>query len=191
MKSRNEAVFRTGIRLLVAGILFGTVACTPNPAYRKGKPDDRMPPHRERSSTDDTKETGRPPADTRRGDSLDEVIDGWLGTPYQYGGTSHGGVDCSGYVRAVVREVYNIELPRTSIQQYGEGISVGRRNLRRGDLLFFNFDRETVHHVGIYLGSGLFTHSTPGRGVVIEDFNQRVYQRAFVGAKRIVTGGTR
>src|SRR5882672_10902629 len=38
----------------------------------------------------------------------------WLGTPYAWGGDSKAGIDCSGYLRQMFRELFNVELPRTT-----------------------------------------------------------------------------
>src|SRR6185503_17638703 len=41
----------------------------------------------------------------------------WLGTPYLWGGDARGGIDCSGYSREMYREVFKVELPRTTKDQ--------------------------------------------------------------------------
>src|SRR5690606_32781783 len=41
------------------------------------------------------------------------IID-WYGTPYKYGGISEDGIDCSGFTNILYKEIYKIQLPRTS-----------------------------------------------------------------------------
>jgi cell wall-associated NlpC family hydrolase len=61
----------------------------------------------------------------------------WKGTRHQLGGTGSQGVDCSGFVKAVYRDAFNISLPRTTITQVHEGKSVSLNELQPGDLVFF------------------------------------------------------
>ena len=45
---------------------------------------------------------------------LYKAIDSWYGTPYQYGGCSHEGVDCSCFVGHIYQEVYGLTLHRVA-----------------------------------------------------------------------------
>ena len=67
---------------------------------------------------------------------LDEA-ERWIGTPYQFGGVTHSGVDCSGFVCNVFKSVEK-KLPRNSAEQatVGESVSIG--GTLPGDLVFFN-----------------------------------------------------
>jgi len=113
----------------------------------------------------------------------------FVGTPYRQGGTSRKGVDCSGLVFAVYRE-FDIRLPRTSRDQSRIGDQVYRSGLKPADLLFFKTSRkESVSHVGIYIGGGKFVHaSTSDRKVRIDALNDNYYKRRFTVARRIVDG---
>jgi len=113
---------------------------------------------------------------------LHEVAARYLGTPYLWGGTDPArGLDCSAYVRLVMRE-FGIELPRTSREQYRAAPPV-QGNLLPGDLLFFSEDGRRITHVAIYLGNGYMAHSAQSRGgVVIEP--ARNLQAIYVGANR-------
>ncbi len=56
-------------------------------------------------------------------DSLSNVvlysfIDKWMKTPYKYGGTDERGIDCSGFIQRLLNDVYSIQVPRTSAQQF-------------------------------------------------------------------------
>ena len=74
----------------------------------------------------------------------------WKGTRHGLGGTSRQGIYCSGFVKAVYKDVFNISLPRTTKAQVLQGKSISFNELQPGDLVFFktpNYPR----HVGILL----------------------------------------
>jgi len=63
---------------------------------------------------------------------------------------------------------------------------VDQKDLKPGDLVFFNTMRRTFSHVGIYLGDGKFIHSPrTGESVRIEDINISYWARHFTGARRV------
>ncbi len=108
-----------------------------------------------------------------------------LGIRYVWGGTSRSGFDCSGFVGWVFAK-HNIHLPRTAIEQSGCGTSVGRSELRTGDLIFFHTGRSSrVNHVGIYLGNNQFIHASSGGGKVRINELAGFYANAYAGARRI------
>ncbi|MFC6006578.1 C40 family peptidase [Angustibacter luteus] len=76
----------------------------------------------------------------------------YAGTPYQYGGTTPAGFDCSGYTQYVFAQV-GINLPRTSDSQRGATTRISRSEAVPGDLVFF------PGHVGIYAGNGMMWDS--------------------------------
>jgi len=120
------------------------------------------------------------------GRSLVQTALGYLGAPYRRGGTSRGGVDCSGLVYAVCRQ-HGISLPRTSRDMYGHGDPVGKQDLQPGDLVFFkNTYRSGISHVGIYVGNNQFVHAVqPGRGVQITSLSSSYYVAHWAGAYRV------
>lgn len=113
-----------------------------------------------------------------------------LGAPYLWGGTTPAGFDCSGFVQYAYRQV-GISLPRTSRSQFGIGqfIPPSRTDLLEpGDLVFFGYggDSTKIHHVGMYVGGGVFIHA-PGTGdfVKYSSLMDRITTRAdYVGAVR-------
>ena len=113
-----------------------------------------------------------------------------VGSPYRLGGTSpETGLDCSGFVGHVFREVAGVELPRDarSISQATAARPVARDELRPGDLVFFNTLRRPFSHVGIYLGDDRFVHATSSRtgAVMVSSLNERYWSQRYNGARRV------
>lgn len=109
----------------------------------------------------------------------------WIGVPYRYGGETRTGVDCSGLVMVLYRDVAGVKLPRVSSQQYQWCKPVETADLQPGDLVFFNNKGGLgVNHVGIYVGSGCFVHASSSRGVIESELAQDYYRRTLIGAGR-------
>lgn len=117
-------------------------------------------------------------------DLLEEVVN-WLGTPYQYGGVTLAGADCSGFVLSVYKNVYDINLARVTTDMVKNSRKVNKRNLQEGDLVFFRINRVKVSHVGIYLSNNKFAHASSSRGVVIDDITNDYYEKRFAFGGRI------
>jgi len=106
-----------------------------------------------------------------------------VGVPYRYGGTGPTGFDCSGLVQYSYRKAGK-SLPRTTGQLWNHTVTVPRKDLRAGDLLFFSIDG-TMQHVGLYLGDGHFVHApSSGRTVTVESLRSDFYRDAFLRAGR-------
>ena len=113
----------------------------------------------------------------------------WYGTPYRYGGNDANGFDCSGYASVLYLRVTGMSLPRTSQQQFSLGRPVAQDDLKPGDLVFFRSpNSSTISHVGVYLGSSYFTHSSTSRGVTYNSIRESYYRHNFHGARRVVGG---
>lgn len=108
------------------------------------------------------------------------AIDSWYGTPYQYGGCSKSGVDCSCFVGKIFKAVYGVTLHRTAndIQQ-DMYKTVGRNALREGDVVFFTNSNGKVSHVGIYLKDDLFVHSSTSNGVTVSSLENNYWKKHF------------
>ena len=111
----------------------------------------------------------------------------WIGAPYRGGGDSKRGNDCSGMVYQIYRKVYRIQVPRNTEELKNKSNKVAKRNLKEGDLVFFssNRSRKRVAHVGIYLKSGKFIHSSTSRGVIVSRLNEDYYLRHWISGGRI------
>lgn len=93
--------------------------------------------------------------------NMDEVLlfsKKFMGLPYTWGGTSSYGFDCSGFVQMLFKEM-GVIIPRNSRNQAASPlfVTVERKDLQPGDLVFFGTNRIT--HVGMYLGNDEFIHS--------------------------------
>ena len=113
----------------------------------------------------------------------------FLGVRYKLGGnTAETGFDCSGFTRYVFENSLGRVLPHRADEQANapELAKVEQKDLKPGDLVFFNTMRRTFSHVGIYLGDGKFIHSPrSGESVRIEDINISYWARHFTGARRV------
>lgn len=114
--------------------------------------------------------------------SLYAFIDKWLGSPHRLGGMKPSGIDCSGFVGILYREVYGKDLPRTSRDMGSQVKRKYERQLREGDLVFFSFGGRNIDHVGVYLHNNKFVHVSTRRGVIISDIKDSWYYKYFVRA---------
>ena len=112
----------------------------------------------------------------------------FLGTPYQWGGTSPSGFDCSGFVQYVLAQ-NGKSIPRTSQEQFASGQAVDKSQLQAGDLVFYDWSGGTeATHVGIYEGNGKMIHA-PHSGDVVKEVDFNSYgQNVYLGARRYYKG---
>jgi hypothetical protein len=119
----------------------------------------------------------------------------FAGTPYQWGGITPWGADCSGLVQSVFG-LHGLALPRDSSQQArgGTELELPPDALSPADLLFFS-DRpdRRITHVAISLGGPRLIHLALGRGGYrVEELTDTgdAYVKALLGrflfARRIV-----
>lgn len=118
---------------------------------------------------------------------VDEALS-YLGIRYRFGGTSPAtGFDCSGLVLNVFRNALGLDLPRSASEMASLGDKIGKKDLKPGDLVFFNTMRRTFSHVGIYLGDGKFVHAPSSGGKVrVESIATAYWAKRFNGARRLV-----
>ena len=112
-----------------------------------------------------------------------DIAESWIGVPYSYGGDSRNGVDCSAFVKLIYSEM-GIELPRTSVQQYDYARKVDYDEKQIGDLIFFK-NKNSVNHVGLYVGNNYMIHSSTSKGVIRQSLADPYYQKKYAGTGRI------
>ncbi|MFC1476072.1 C40 family peptidase [Candidatus Zixiibacteriota bacterium] len=173
--------FILGLILLLAGLLFsGFSGCRSYPRYSNTPTYDKplnspeeQDPNRERPRSADLDEA-----------LMARIIDDYLGTPYQNGGTSTGGIDCSGLVRNVYYELDGRSMPPDVRRMFRAGTAIEREDLEFGDLVFFSFETRGASHMGIYIGNGKFVHSSETRGVIVSSLDEDTYAENYRGARR-------
>jgi cell wall-associated NlpC family hydrolase len=117
----------------------------------------------------------------------------YLNAPYQWGGKSPFGIDCSGFVQMVFK-ISGYALPRDASQQIKAGKSV--KNIgesKAGDLAFFRNKENKIIHVGIIQDEDKIIHAS-GQ-VRIDHINEegilhtdtKVYTHQLAEIRRIIT----
>ena len=122
-------------------------------------------------------------ADSEKVQKVLDTAAKYLGVPYLWGGTTPSGFDCSGFVQYVLRE-NGISITRTTYTQWdNDGVYVSRSELEPGDLVYFG-SSSAPHHVGMYVGNGMYIHA-PQTGDVVK-YSSLDSRRDFCGGKRVI-----
>jgi cell wall-associated NlpC family hydrolase len=93
----------------------------------------------------------------------------YMHAPYQWGGRTIAGIDCSGLTQMVYK-MCGIPIPRDASQQALEGETLDfLQNGRCGDLAFFDNAEGKIVHVGMLLDNATIVHATEVAGRVVMD----------------------
>ncbi|OFW58038.1 MAG: hypothetical protein A2Y75_12505 [Candidatus Solincola sediminis] len=122
-----------------------------------------------------------------------------LGCPYLYGGESEaeGGFDCSGFVYNTLSMRMGYPMMRVADDQGRDDryLFIPKEVLQPGDAIFF-YDQANgnpssyLGHAGMYVGNGLFIHSTGSNaGVSIDCLDNNDYWNTHLAWGRRVVGG--
>lgn len=96
---------------------------------------------------------------TIQSNSIFEVAEEYLNTPYLWGGKTPFGIDCSGLTQMVFR-FFGINLPRDASQQVEHGLEIPFGEIESGDVAFFHNKEGKIIHVGILDGNGSIIHAS-------------------------------
>lgn len=182
MTGRSRPSCCSAAQWAVVACVFFTGGCVTS-TVRYGRPSYAGTNERSKLWFDSVASTIRGPVEP---DRLKKVLDAYLGTPYRWGGMSKEGVDCSGLVCLVFRELYNITLPRSAVDMADLGSAVQPEETRAGDLVFFRWGFfGSVDHVGICTGGGRFVHASSKHGVIESGLNDEYYRSHLIAARRL------
>lgn len=113
-----------------------------------------------------------------------------LGKKYVWSDEGPDTFDCSGFTWYVYKNIAKIYLPRSSKEQGSYGTYISKKELKPGDLVFFDTvgtNDKVISHVGIYIGNNQFIHASSGQGkVVISQLDSNYYSNAFVNGRRVL-----
>jgi cell wall-associated NlpC family hydrolase len=113
------------------------------------------------------------------------ALEHFAGAPYEWGGVTPWGVDCSGLVQTTFA-ARGLVLPRDSSVQAEVGTPVAPDAVRPGDLLFFHGeDPRHITHVAFAAEDETLIHSTVSCGGVVAE-SWRAGTRASVLRERLV-----
>lgn len=120
-------------------------------------------------------------------ETITNKLEKFIGTKYKYGGNNiKKGVDCSGLIKIIYKELFDINIPRTSRLQYKSGRFIEKDSIVVGDLLFFSYkSSKRVRHVGMYAGNNMFIHSSTRHGVIYTSIYDKYYKKAYLSARRV------
>lgn len=173
--------------IIVIGLLAGGCGSSRKSAVKNvpERVDDRPVSHHPSDYSDGS--SGTSSVDRSLGAALVKSARQWIGTPYVYGGRSKSGTDCSGMIMVIYDEVAGLSLPRNSAAQRDYCVSVSRRQLEPGDLVFFTTSKRggKVNHVGMYVGNGRIIHASSSRGVIESSLDEKYYATHYHSSGRV------
>ena len=107
-----------------------------------------------------------------------------IGAGYAFGATGPASFDCSGLTFASYGEA-GVSLPRTSFDQFREGVAVRRADIRPGDLVFFDTAGPGASDVGIAVSRTAVVSATSSGGVMEHPIDDSYWGGHYVGARRV------
>jgi cell wall-associated NlpC family hydrolase len=105
------------------------------------------------------------------------------GAPYAMGAAGPDAFDCSGLTMWALRRA-GIAAPHSSFAQFALGKGVGRSEIRRGDLVFFDSFGPGASHVGLAVSSTTAISATD-HGVMTHPIFDAYWGAHYLGARRV------
>lgn len=142
------------------------------------------------TSCGSSKSSYRKPASNKT-DRIVQQAQSFAGTPYKFGGTTRKGMDCSGLVYVAFQRE-QIVLPRISKDMATRGKPLKRKDIKKGDLVFFRTDKNSrrINHVGLVTrvknDEIFFIHASTSKGVITSSLRTGYWKAAFVQARRMI-----
>jgi LysM repeat protein len=126
-------------------------------------------------------------------DFLDQLVSAAaenIGSRYRIGGTTKDGFDCSGLMFTTFG-AFDIQLPRTSLEQSQFGVKIENEDAQKGDLIFFKTNsRRQINHVGMVVeaidGDIKFIHASVSGGVMISSIKEKYYKKKVSQVNRVL-----
>jgi cell wall-associated NlpC family hydrolase len=115
------------------------------------------------------------------GEAIAEAALMFLGAPYEWGGVTVEGLDCSGLVQAVHRR-FGTLLPRNADRQEEAGEPVRTAAARPGDLLCYG------DHIAIQLEDGRIVHASREAGAVVQEEHPADLRKRLRAVRRVFDG---
>lgn len=128
--------------------------------------------------------------------TADNIIDEaflHIGARYRSGSKGPNAFDCSGFTSYVFSQT-GIQIGCSSRDQYARNIPISRKEMQRGDLVFFTSpgSGHGVGHVGIVVDvdpitqSFSFIHASSKEGVKVSQSYEGFYAKRYVGVRRVL-----
>ena len=116
-----------------------------------------------------------------------ESAEDWMGTPYKMGGEDKNGVDCSAFTQTIIKDVFDIDLPRRVKDQKKVGLKVELEEMQAGDLVVFKTGGflSNRQHIGIYLSDYKFLHASSSEGVTVSSLEDWYWKKKYRSSRRI------
>jgi len=125
-------------------------------------------------------------------DFIKQLSKAYMNAPYQWGGKSPFGIDCSGLTQQLFK-LAGYKLKRDASQQFLQGVTVDTvEESKPGDLAFFKNEKCKITHVGIVLENENILHASgyvridklDHNGIFVEEISN--YTHNLEGIKRIL-----
>jgi len=132
--------------------------------------------------------------DVGYGKSIAKSANKHIGVPYVWGGNSlTKGLDCSAFVKILVKQHTSLNLPRTAKNQALKTKKCSSitsfSSLKKGDAIYFKNKKGHVHHVALITGFDVdgypfITHAKGKKfGVVREKISKKYVDEFFIGKR--------